>query len=141
MTCSLRPYMGEESMKVTCWAIQRSMTWRRTAMSAAERTSNVLAVPRPMLATCSLPSGRHSIFPRPLFPSLHATGEQDLHHLSGHASRLLLQLSIGAGRERMRHIDHRVIGHAPHRSGGLAGGHKVIGTNRRGWDTGAVHMN
>src|SRR5215813_11137689 len=41
----------------------------------------------------------------------------------------------------MRHIDHRVSGHAPHASSGLAGGHKVIGTNGGGWDTGAVHMN
>src|SRR5262249_37549025 len=159
MTCSLRPYMGEESMKVTCWAIQRSMTWRRTAISAAARTSNVLAVPRPITGTWSLPSERHSMPPLPLpaspavllwrdcvgagpsGPSLHAAGEQDLHHLSGYVSGVLLQLSIGAGRERMRHIDHRVIRHTPHSRGGLAGSHKVIGANSRSWDTGAVHMN
>ena len=41
----------------------------------------------------------------------------------------------------MRHIEHRIVRHAPNRGCGLSRIHKVIGTNRRGRNASAVEMN
>src|SRR5262245_3677682 len=77
------------------------------------------------------------IAPFPLSPSprlplvllLHAGREQYLHHLPGHTARLFLQFSIRACGERMRHVYHWIVRHAPYSRSGLAGGHKVVGAN------------
>src|SRR5262249_28105841 len=70
----------------------------------------------------------------------HAGREQYLYYLPGHTTRVFLQFSLRARRERMWHINDRIVRHAPYGRCSLAGGHKVVGANGRSRDTGTVQM-
>src|SRR5262249_27996021 len=76
----------------------------------------------------------------PLVLLFHAGREQYLHYLPGHTARVFLQGSIKARRERMWHINHWIVRHAPYGRCSLASGHKVIGANGGSRDTGTVQM-
>src|SRR6266540_3227146 len=114
------------------------MICRRTAMSRGEATSNVLAVPRPIAGTCRRPSWRNSI--RRLPPILHLPRSQHADDLPRQALGLNLDLPIAQRRERMRHIEHRIVRHTPYSGCRLRGGPEMIGANGGGRNAGAIEM-
>src|SRR5215813_12415398 len=82
-----------------------------------------------------------SLSPRlPLAHLLHTGCEQYLHHLPGHTARMFLQFSIRTRRERMWHINHRIVRHPPYGRSSPTGGHKMISADGGSRNTGTVQM-